>query len=85
MTACVAADYCGFDPLIDQLTGEIDPFPIDLVPASDSGFEGQFHSGAQVHITGDLAGEGREIPREVPLVTGSPVAAAPTKTARNGE
>ncbi len=57
MTACVVTYYCGFDPLIDQLTGEIDPFPIDLVPAVDGGFEGQFHSGAQVHINLDLAGE----------------------------
>jgi hypothetical protein len=48
------------------------------VPAVNGGFEGQFH-GAHVHITGDLAGEGREIPLEVPLVADSPVAAAPKK------
>ena len=72
MTAGVVTDHCGGNPLIDQVTRQIDPFPIDLVPVSTGSFEGQFHSGAQVHITGSgpLSVMAHLMPRVVPAGLG---------------
>jgi hypothetical protein len=48
---CGVADDSGGDGLVDEVTSDIDPLPVDLVRTIDAGLEGQLHSGPQVQIT----------------------------------